>query len=283
MSLWDLHMHSTISDGGYSPCTLVKKCAEAGLQMISLTDHDSTGGLEEAKKTADESGIICIPGLELSTEIDGQSIDILGYGIQPTDKKLQQKLQFHRSKRHERMEKMIEKCAQSGVAVSMADVEKHITGYTYSRPHLAKALIEAGYAADMQEAFAKYVGEGKPCYAPKEEEMHPLEAMQLIREAGGVSIIAHPVYYQIDEKIMDWLTEGNLDGVEIFHRDHEAQDRNRFEKITAAAEKLTGKRFFRTGGTDFHHESFGRKGEVIGCSPLPESEAEFLYYALEGR
>lgn len=273
----DLHMHSTVSDGGYAPAELMKKCANAGIDIVALTDHDSTAGLREAEKAAETYGMKFIYGIELSTEVKGYSVDILGYGIDPENRMLQEKLQFHRNQRYQRMEEMLLKCASLGMDVSLAEIKSYVTGDTYSRPHLAKALVAKGYAADVQEAFSKYVGTGMPCYAPKEKEMEPLEAMELIRKAGGISIVAHPVYYQIDREIMDWLISGALDGVEIFHRDHSEIEKDRFEKITAAAENSTGKRFFRTGGTDFHHESFGRAGEVIGASPIPYAEAQFLY------
>lgn len=272
----DLHMHSTVSDGGYTPSELMLKCAEAEYEIVSLTDHDSTSGLLEAEKAAEDAGMTFLAGIELSTEVTGISVDILGYGINTTNTALQKTLEFHRKKRFKRMENMIRKCKEHNLQISLEDVEKFVTGDTYSRPHIARALVEKGYAADMNEAFYKYIGRNKKCFVPKEEEMTPAEAAKLIKNAGGVAVIAHPVYYQIDQRIKQWLIDGLIDGVEIYHRDHRKEDIERFEKITREAEAVTGRRYFRTGGTDFHHENFGREGEKIGKSPLPFLEAAYI-------
>ncbi|PTL39492.1 PHP domain-containing protein [Alkalicoccus saliphilus] len=282
MSRADLHMHSTISDGGYTPSELMKKCAEAGVKMISLTDHDSTDGLQEAAQAAASLGMKFINGIELSTRVKGRSVDILGYGIDSRSQNLQEKLQFHREKRYNRMKQMVEKCQSIGLAVSIADVEKEVTGVTWSRPHLAGALVKKGYAESVSEVFEKFIGYGRPCYVEKEEEMQPEEAVNIIREAGGAAIAAHPVYYNLDEQILNWLERGQLDGVEVYHRDHSPKDIKRFLLLVEKAEVKTGKRFYRTGGTDFHHEKFGRSGERIGASPLPWKEAEYICRGIGG-
>ncbi|SDN31647.1 PHP domain-containing protein [Alkalicoccus daliensis] len=273
MNTADLHMHSTVSDGGYSPSELMHKCAEAGYKLVSLTDHDSTSGLKEAEETATSLGLSFLNGIELSTEAAGRSVDILGYGLNIENDMLQHTLTFHRKKRYERMKKMVQKCIDCNLDISMKDVEFFVTGDTYSRPHLAKALVSKGYAEDINEAFKVFVGSGKKCYESKEAEMTPEEAASVIKNAGGIAVVAHPVYYEIDDLIKKWLIDGLIDGIEIYHRDHTFTDIARFETLTAQAENLTGKRFFRTGGTDFHHENFGRRGEEIGMSPLPRSEA----------
>jgi 3',5'-nucleoside bisphosphate phosphatase len=283
MAKADLHMHSTVSDGGYDVPALIKKCAEAGLTVISLTDHDSTDGVENAGKLAEFYGIKLIAGIELSTRLHGQSIDILGYGIDIYHPHLQEKLQFHRDKRIARMHEMINQCNRAGLEITFEEVEKEVTGVTFSRPHLANALIKKGYGTSVNNIFSEYIGYGKPCYVHKEDEMSPEEAMEVIHRAGGVAVAAHPVYYDIDKHLTRWLEEKKLDGVEVYHRDHDDKTRKRFNKLVNEAEKRSGIKFFRTGGTDFHHESYGRSGEIIGDSLLPYEEALFLYTYLSSR
>ncbi|MCR6096199.1 PHP domain-containing protein [Salipaludibacillus agaradhaerens] len=273
----DLHMHSTASDGGYSPSEVVRLCAKGELDLISLTDHDTTTGIAEAKRSAAYYNIRFIPGIELSTRINDQSVDILGYGIDVTDHQFQETLAFHRHKREQRMVRMIEKCRDHDLHISLEDVEAQVTGETYSRPHLAKALIKKGYGASVQEIFERYIGYGKPCYVMKEKEMLPQEAIRVIHEAGGVAIVAHPIYYDIDESIFKWCIEDGLDGIEVYHRDHPPHAIARFRRLTERIEETLGKSILKTGGSDFHHEDFGREGERLGVTKLPFQEAEKLW------
>ncbi|CAM3741982.1 PHP domain-containing protein [Alkalicoccus chagannorensis] len=275
MAAPDLHMHSLVSDGLLTPAALMQQQAQAGVQIVSLTDHDSTAGLPDAEQEAAKQGIRFIPGIELSTDWHGTSVDILGYGIDYTDQRLQETLAFHRERRYSRMEKMVASCCEAGMQVSMEDIEKKVTGDTYSRPHLAAVLVEKGYAVDVADAFDRFVGSGRPCYEKKAEEMTPDEAVRTIRQAGGAAVIAHPVYYGLDEEIRVWLQRGGADGMEVYHRDHTTEDQVRY------ASMIEGLPLLVTGGTDYHHDSFGRKGERIGDSPLPDRCAEQLLKHLE--
>lgn len=277
MSLADLHMHSTASDGAYSQVDLVTKAAEAGLTMISLTDHDTTNGLASARETAKQLGLDFINGLELSTRFHGTSVDILGYGIDPESDTLQKTLIFHRERRLERMRIMIRKCQKQGMRIEEKDVFQYVTGDTYSRPHLAKALVDHGYASSVSDAFKRHIGYNRPCYAFKEEEMHPEEAIRVIHDAGGVAIIAHPVFYDLDDEIPSLFYDYHLDGIEVFHRDHDKQTIERFSRLAKQIEDSLGHWVFKTGGSDFHHESFGRKGEELGLTKLPFEEANRLF------
>lgn len=272
----DLHMHTLASDGGYRPAELVQKCAEARLSLIAITDHDTTSGLAEAAEEAALRGLSFVNGIELSTRFNGESIDILGYGIDPANKELQEKLAFHRNKRIQRMEAMIKRCRENGLEIEAADVTDYVTGDTYSRPHLAKALIEKGYVRDVADAFDRYIGYGRPCYVEKADEMLPAEAIALIHAAGGVAVLAHPVYYDLDSAVSEWVTLYGLDGIEIYHRDHGPEDIARFEALAERIEFEHDCSLFRTGGSDFHHESYGRIGEEIGQTKLPYKHAEFL-------
>ncbi|WP_235848957.1 MULTISPECIES: PHP domain-containing protein [Bacillaceae] len=273
----DLHMHSTMSDGGYPPEDLMRKCAAAGLHIVSLTDHDTTKGLERAKEVAKQHKMEFIPGIELSTrDVTGTGVDILGYGINPADEMLLQTLEFHQNMRIGRMEKMIDHCQQHNLDVDFEEVKKYAKGDTYSRPHLAKVLVDKGYVKTVKEAFDLYLGQNKPCYVPKEKDMSPKEAIELIHQAGGVAVVAHPIFYELDNSIYKWLTEDGLDGIEVYHRDHDEQAVQRFLTLAVKAEEARGAFVLKTGGSDFHHESFGREGEQIGQTKLPFYEAEKL-------
>ncbi|MCE7791210.1 PHP domain-containing protein [Salipaludibacillus sp. CUR1] len=279
----DLHMHSTASDGGYGAETLMEMCAEAGLSLISLTDHDTTAGVEKARKSAESLNIQLINGIELSTRSEGQSVDILGYGIDVESAHLQKTLSFHRQMREERMERMVRKCRDYGLEVTVEDVKAEVTGHTYSRPHLAKALIKKGYGEKVSDIFDQYIGYGKPCYVVKEKEMTPPEAVKLIHEAGGIAVAAHPIYYDLDDHILDWFINEGLDGIEVYHRDHDEQAVNRFSALAEKAEAKLGHRVFKTGGSDFHHEAYGREGEKLGITKLPYGEAEYLLTFLQNK
>ncbi|MFA9559598.1 PHP domain-containing protein [Evansella sp. AB-rgal1] len=274
--LADLHMHSTASDGGYSPTELLQKCVDAKLRIVSLTDHDTVSGVPTAKQIAEENNIQFITGIELSTRWKGQHVDILGYGIDITSETLLNTIAFHRKMRVNRMELMVKKCQELGFNISFEEVKKVAKGDTLSRPHMAKVLVDHGIVETVKEAFDKYLTPDKPLYVEKEKEMTPKEAIDLVHSAGGIAIVAHPILYTLDEDIYQWLLEDGLDGVEVYHRDHDEEAIERFYALAKKAEQQLGKRVFLTGGSDFHHESFGRLGEEIGTTRLPFEEAEYL-------
>nr|WP_281351698.1 PHP domain-containing protein [Alkalicoccus luteus] len=268
----DLHCHSTCSDGMLSPEQLVHKQADAGVSVMSLTDHDTTEGLKQARTLCSERGITFINGIELSASFHGTSVDVLGYGFHEESAVLQSYLSHVRDLRIIRMERMLEQCQKNGVLVTIDDLAPFVTGSVPARPHLAKALVHLGYASSIQNAFRRYVGSSAPCYVNKQEEVHPLEAASLIQQAGGFAVIAHPVYYGLDQELSSWLQDTRIDGVEVYHRDHIEQDMARYKRMTEDAETRS-RTLLKTGGTDYHHESFGRTGEYIGASQLPYEEA----------
>ncbi|MDG5789925.1 PHP domain-containing protein [Evansella sp. AB-P1] len=276
-SLADLHMHSTASDGGYPPEELMKKCINGKLEIVALTDHDTTSGVQVAKEIVEKHGIKFITGIELSTRFKGKSVDILGYGIDSRNEILLNKLSHQLQMRRERMVRMIEKCQEIGMPIHLKDVEKEAKGDTLSRPHLAQVMVNHQIVPNIKEAFNLYLTPGKPCYEVKEEEMTPQQAIQLIHQAGGIAVVAHPIFYSIDEDILRWVVEDGLDGIEVYHRDHDKDAIERFYALASEAEYKLGKRIFKTGGSDFHHESFGREGEIIGKTKLPFEEAEYLF------
>ena len=191
--MYDLHVHSTASDGLFTPAQLLAKAMEIGLQGIAITDHDTVGGVQEAYNFMASHSISFqfIPGIEMNAEVDEIEVHILGYFIDYHNARLLNRLKEIREARWERAKKMVYRLKSMGLAISFAQVEKLAQGDLIGRPHVAQALIEKGYVFSIKEAFQKYIGKGRPAYIPRYKFM-PQEAIQLIKEAGGIPILAHP-------------------------------------------------------------------------------------------
>lgn len=274
MSKADLHMHSTASDGGYSPSELLLKCKEAGLSIISLTDHDTTEGIKEATELGKTLGITVIPGVELSTKHRNKSVHMLGYQFDIDHPILQKELQAERQMRLERLYQMVARLNKVNVSITAEECLRHAKEGNVGRPHVAKVLVEKGYVQDVNEAFEKYLKTGRPGYVEKEKEWTPKEAIDLIHKAGGLAIVAHPVYYNLDEEIEKWIINDALDGVEVYHRDHDSDTVRHYEHLVAQWEKKANRHIYRTGGSDFHHETYGRNSEPLGKTTIPLPLAE---------
>ncbi|MFC0471836.1 PHP domain-containing protein [Halalkalibacter kiskunsagensis] len=272
----DLHMHSTASDGGYTPSELMRKCKEVNLEIVSLTDHDSVEGIEEAIIEGGKLGIRVIPGIEFSTKYKGQSVHILGYQFDWKNEELKTLLIKQKQLRRERLDTIIERLDGIGLPIEAENVLKHVDGGSIGRPHVAKALIDAGYVKDMAEAFERYLAEGQPGYVEKSKEMTVQEAIDWIHQTGGISIVAHPVYYDVDEDLIDWVIDWGLDGIEVYHRDHDEEAIKRYERICQSIEEQVETTLYRTGGSDFHHEEYGRVPEPLGATRLSNELASKL-------
>lgn len=278
----DLHMHSTASDGGYSPANLVKKCADVGLQYIALTDHDTVDGINEAISAGKQYGINVIPGIEFSTKYNGKSVHMLGYGIDYNDEPLRKMLQKQKLQRSKRLDVILEKLANVNIYLSREDVLEFVDGGSIGRPHVAQALVKHNYVRDVKEAFDLYLAEGKPCYVEKEKEMTPEETIDWIHRTGGIAIIAHPVYYNNDELIEYLVRDHHLDGIEVYHRDHDEEAIKHFEHLTSELEAKYHRPLLRTGGSDFHHEDYGRKKEPLGVTRINNDLALKLIAKING-
>ena len=209
----DLHMHSTRSDGSFSPTQMVQRAAELDLSTISLTDHDSVAGVEEAQNTGDEVGVEVIAGTELSAQENGMDVHILGYFVDPTNSDLLSCLQKFQNARLERAEKMVAKLKRMGVRIQMAQVLAKAGNGVIGRPHVADVLVEEGFVFSNDQAFHKYLGYGKSAYQPK-FALTPDEAVEVIHAAGGLASLAHPVLYKRDAMIPELIGQG-LDGLEV--------------------------------------------------------------------
>lgn len=258
----DLHSHTTASDGVHAPSDNVKLAAEVGLSALAITDHDTVAGIEEAMEAGKKLGIEIVPGVEISTVANGQDIHILGYYVNHRDDRFLERLQELRDTRDRRNELMIERLQQLGLNVTLAEVVEHAgkadfskaqdNGETIGRPHIAAVMLAKGYVGSISEAFDKYLGrDGKAYINPP--RITPFQAVDWIREAGGTPVIAHPGLYH-DDELVEQIIRYGVDGIEVYHSDHSAEDESRYAAMAARHGLLA------TAGSDFHGE---RGGELF--------------------
>ena len=262
----DLHLHSTCSDGTFTPEVVAKKAHEAGLKAISLTDHDSIDGVHEAAKEASRLGLEVIPGAELSAQTDGKDVHILGYFLNCDHPALIECLQAYRDERKRRAEKMVKKLHRMGLRVPFEQVLAKAGKGAIGRPHVADVMVEEGFVFSANEAFHKYLGYSKPAYESK-YSLPPREAIGVIHDAGGLACLAHPGLYDRDD-LIPGLVEDGLDGIEVCHTKH---DRAAVEKYTEIAKKYD---LAPTGGSDCHGD--GRGDAIIGTVDVPAEDVEEL-------
>jgi predicted metal-dependent phosphoesterase TrpH len=243
----DLHTHSTASDGLYAPAELVKRAADAGLTLIGLTDHDTTNGIAEAQTAGARVGVVVIPGVEINTDLpDGQGeAHILGYYLDVDQPAFQATLTFLRDAREKRGERMVQQLRDHGVTVEWPRVRELAQG-TVGRPHVARALIEAGYATDVSDAFARYLTRGKAGYVPR-FKLAPEQATQLIRSAQGVPSLAHPAGIPgLAETLLPALASTGLLGLECYYGQYDD------ETIARLLALANTQGLVPTGGSDYH-------------------------------
>ena len=222
----DLHCHSTASDGTLSPSEVVRLAQRHGLSALALTDHDTIGGIAEAAAEAKNLNIDFLPGIEISAEYPQPgTMHILGYGIDPNSSTLKDLTHQLIAGRDNRNPRIVAKLNELGVNVSMAEWEAQANGGVLGRPQLAAILLRKGYVTSIKQAFDKYLGQGAPGYFDK-ERLPPSRALKMIRESGGLPVLAHPIQLrtendaQLDRVVKDLLNLG-LAGIEILHSDHD--------------------------------------------------------------
>ena len=239
----ELHTHSTYSDGAYSPREVAQLCADAGVSIWSLTDHDTCAGCTEAQSAAQSLGLDFLAGIEISAFAD-RSIHVLGYGVDPEAPVLQAYSERRLQARHDRMLLMIDKLQELDVDVPFDVVQRIARPGAIARPHLAKALVEVGLVETMQEAFDQWISNDGAAYVETPWPKVP-DAIALIGEAGGAAVLAHPGLYDRDELIAEWV-EAGLAGIEVRHPKHDAEAEARY---TAMAKEFG---VFATGSSDYH-------------------------------
>jgi len=254
MNAVDLHCHTTASDGALTPAQLVERAARLALKVIAVTDHDSTEGVAAALAAGKLHGVEVIPGVEINTDVPGTEVHVLGYFLDYTDPELCRELARLRDGRVGRAKRMAEKLAEMGAPVRLERILELAGEGAVGRPHVAQALVEAGYAATFEQAFEKYIGRNSPAYVER-MKFTPVEACALIRRVGGLPVLAHPVFFDrygaikspfdLDAMLPELIAAG-LAGLEVYYPRYDAIT---IEYLMAVARRY---RLLHTGGTDFH-------------------------------
>lgn len=272
----DLHVHTTSSDGTYSPRQVVRLAAKRNITALAITDHDTVDGVTAAVDEGNNQGVEVISGVELSAQSDFGILHILGYFVSPDHPELIKKLSTLKQLRDDRTAKILEKLADRGIHIPIEEVNEEAGEGVTGRPHIARAMLTRGLVSHLQEAFDRYLKKGATCYVAK-AKLPAEEAIQLIKGSGGLAVLAHP-YSMFDrgpdelERLLKTLILQGLDGVEVLYPRHSREQTKFFRKL---AQKY---QLVETGGTDFHGDNKPdiQLGFVPGHPPLPYSIVENL-------
>jgi predicted metal-dependent phosphoesterase TrpH len=258
----DLHTHTHHSDGTRPPKEVVDVARAHGIEILSISDHDNLAAYFEIQPYAASVGVLLIPGIELSCGYDGVDVHILAYAFDPHDERIEARLQGFRDGRQRRGLAIVERLATLGYRIDPQRVEQLAAGGAMGRPHVARALVEAGYVGSVSEAFDKLLGTGKPANVEK-ERFRIDEAVALIRSAGGVTSIAHPTVYPDPSRLVPALLDAGIDAVEVLHPEVDPGHRDRY----ASMARFRGK--FTTGGSDDHGTV--KTQQTLGTIKVPET------------
>lgn len=248
--LIDLHVHTTASDGTMTPAEVVRHAKNTGLTAIAITDHDTVDGIEEAVEEGNITGLEVIPGVELSVDYNGKEVHILGLFIDYKNENLLDKLKEQRKNKEDRDIKMIKKLNELGVNISIEDVTAEtFDGRNANRAHFAAALVKKGYVRSVREAFDKYIGDGMPAFVER-DKMPAKEAVELVKTAFGIPILAHPYLrdweVKMVEKMIVDLKNAGIEGIEVYHSEHNEYKTGILLEIAKRYGLLI------SGGSDFH-------------------------------
>ncbi len=270
MNFVDLHCHTTASDGTLKPTQLVARAVEFGLKTIAVTDHDTTDGVAEALAAGAALGLEVLPGIEINTDVPGGEIHILGYFVEVTDEPFQAELRRLRAGRQRRGEEITRRLAALGAPISWERVQQIAGDAPIGRPHIARALLEAGHVNSMNEAFDIYIGRDGPAYVER-MRFTPAEAVRTIARVEGLPVLAHPIIarftgdpvVEVDlDKTLPELVEAGLVGLECYYPNYTMAQT---EQLLAAARRFG---LIPTGGTDFHGPRSDRA--ELGSVYVPE-------------
>lgn len=269
----DLHSHSTASDGNLSPKDLVIMAKEKGVTVLALTDHDTTAGVEEALKTAQEQNISLVPGIELNISWPTGEFHLLGLGLTQTHPSLQFIIEDLVNQRKNRNKNILVKMQNDGFDVNEEELLKSYPNATLGRPHIAAYLVKIGACKNVQQAFDRYLGKGRPYYIHR-EGADLRQSIAAIKNSGGTPVLAHPLSLYLSwgkiEPVLEELYETGIEGLEAYHSGARLPEAQRLEKIG----KKIG--YFITGGSDFHGEGI-RKNRKLGYGAGGEKLQERLW------
>jgi predicted metal-dependent phosphoesterase TrpH len=269
---FDLHLHTTESDGRLKPAELVKLAKARGLEVIAITDHDSVGGIDEAvKESINWAPLTVIPGVEINTDLSSGELHVLGYFLDYKNAELVTMLESIRESRIGRASKMVGKLGQLGMPVDWQRILDLARGESICRPHIAQAMLEKGYVSSEREAFDKYIGRNGPAYIER-EKIKPADAVEIIKKSGGLPVLAHPADIQgLDEMLRELINAG-LVGLEAYYAQYDKDTITRLVQIANRYKLLT------TGGTDYHHFQDDREAP-LGSAQVPVESIKQLFKA----
>jgi len=254
----------------------METAAARGVEVLSLTDHDTTEGLAEARRAADRLGLRLIPGIELSTDLGKADVHLLGFGFDVRAKALQEFLRWQREGRLTRVATIVQILRENGMPIEVARVLEIAGEATVGRPHVARALLEAGHVSSVQEAFDRWLGNGKPADVNR-EKLEPADAIKMVHDHGGVVFVAHAVFIGEDyPEAVEQLARWGLDGIETYYKHYDA--------ATIAAHEALAARLglAKSGGSDYH--GLGNPDDrEIGDITYPDAEVAAFVAYLEGR
>jgi 3',5'-nucleoside bisphosphate phosphatase len=267
---YDLHLHTTESDGRLTPTELVKLARSRGLKVIAVTDHDSIGGIDEALREANnERRITVVPGVEINTDLASGELHVLGYFLDYNNPELKASLGKIRESRVGRAEKMVEKLHGLGLQVEWQRIQDLARGESICRPHIAQAMLEKGYVASEREAFDKYIGRNGPAYVER-EKIKPVDAVRIIIKAGGLPVLAHPADIQELDSMLTELIAAGLVGMEVYYGQYDKPTVARLLQVANSYKLIT------TGGTDYHHFQDGLE-VPMGSVDIPDDCVRKLF------
>jgi len=262
----DLHIHTTFSDGANTVSEVLEEASAKQLKAVSITDHDCTDAYPDAIELGSRLGIEVITGVELSSEIEGCDIHILGYFLDPDNPVFSRKIKEMKEARYIRAEKIVRNLNRQGIDLRFETVLSIAGVGAIGRPHIAAALLKEELVYSFREAFDKLIGYGLPAYVEK-LNMHPKEVFDLIKTAGGIPVLAHPGVTNVDERIPEFVRDG-LQGIEVYHSEHSPSVQRYYHRL------VKKHRLAFSGGSDFHNHNHNKS--EIGVPEVPYTAVESL-------
>ena len=257
----DLHIHTVYSDGTFTPTEVVERAKKLGLTAISITDHDSVSGVEEAIRAGEKLGVEVVPGIEMSSDIGEDEIHILGYYLDWKDKTFLTQLQVFQEDRAKRNQRLLKKLEELGMKLDHREIKNMAPKGVVGRLHIARLMVKNGYVSSIGEAFEKWLNAGKPAYI-KRMKVSPFKVIQMILKAGGIPVFAHPYLSKRDDLIPEMVKRG-LMGIEVYQSVHDKQAVAHYRKIAKKYHLLI------TGGSDCHGK--GKDKILMGTVDIPAS------------
>jgi 3',5'-nucleoside bisphosphate phosphatase len=262
-ALIDLHSHTTASDGEHAAEELLALAAQAGVRVLAVTDHDTVAALARAQEAARLHAVGFVPGIEISAYVGRKEVHVLGHFIDPTHPALLRITETLRGERDGRMEAMVARARGLGFPLHMEEVRAIAGDAQLGRPHLARLLVQKGYCTSLQDAFDRFLGDGRP-FTVERQKLSGADAIALIRDAGGSATLAHPQSSRVELPELQQLAGAGLAGLEVFHQEHHPSIREKWTKLARSLDLVP------TAGSDYHGPRVS-PGRSPGCASMPRA------------